>query len=231
MHDSSTKERATSLRRAGKSYSEILKEVRVAKSTLSEWLKDVGLSKSQKQLFTEKRRLGALRGAYRRREIRLNTQANIIGIAQKEIGRMSDYQLKIIGTCLYWAEGAKEKEYNAGSGVKFSNSDWKMVRVFQKFLYDVCGVSEQDIKYELYIHDTRRQDVEKIRIFWSNRLKLDRNRITHIYFKPGKVKTKRHNTGDDYVGLVRVCVKKSSTLVRRIVGWTEGIYKSYCGVV
>ncbi len=49
------KEKAIELRRKGFSYSEILKEILVAKSTLSIWLKEVGLSISQKQKITAKR--------------------------------------------------------------------------------------------------------------------------------------------------------------------------------
>lgn len=51
---SKLKEKAVALRKEGKVYSEILKEVPVAKSTLSLWLRDVGLAKAQKQRITQK---------------------------------------------------------------------------------------------------------------------------------------------------------------------------------
>ena len=45
------KQKAIALRKRGYSYSEILAEVPVAKSTLSLWLRSVGLAKKQKQLL------------------------------------------------------------------------------------------------------------------------------------------------------------------------------------
>ena len=42
-----SKEKAIKLRRRGYSYREIMREIPVAKSTLSEWLRSVGLSKHQ----------------------------------------------------------------------------------------------------------------------------------------------------------------------------------------
>jgi transposase len=56
------KEIAIELRRQGYSYSEILKRVPVAKSTLSLWLRSVGLAKQQKQRLTEKRLAALKRG-------------------------------------------------------------------------------------------------------------------------------------------------------------------------
>ncbi len=51
------KEKAILLRRQGMTYSEILKIIPVAKSTLSEWFKSVSLSVSQKHNITVKKRL------------------------------------------------------------------------------------------------------------------------------------------------------------------------------
>lgn len=49
------KEKAINLRKRGFSYSEILEQIPVAKSTLSSWLHSIGLSKKQKQRLTEKK--------------------------------------------------------------------------------------------------------------------------------------------------------------------------------
>ncbi|MFA6006197.1 MAG: hypothetical protein WC764_00475 [Candidatus Paceibacterota bacterium] len=231
MIDSTIHERAVALRRQGKSYSEIRKVIPVAKSTLTEWFVDVGLSKRQKQIFTEKRRAGQRRGAAARKAKRVRIQTEIIELARTEIGKLSDRDLLIIGTCLYWAEGSKEKEYSAGSGLKFSNSDWRMVKVFILFLKFILRLDNNEIKYELYLHNAKRDDLEKILNFWCNRLKLPVGSITHIYYKKGNPKTKRRNVGEEYVGVLRVCPKSSSHLVRRIAGWTEGICENQWGIV
>ena len=56
------KEKAINLRKEGKTYSEILSVVPVAKSTLSLWLHSTKLAKKQKQRITEKRLAGSLLG-------------------------------------------------------------------------------------------------------------------------------------------------------------------------
>ena len=87
------------------------------------------------------------------------------------------------------------------------------------------------MKYELYLHDTKRSELEKIVEFWPNRLELPIGKLTRVYYKKGNPKTKRKNTEEDYVGVIRVCPKSSSHLVRKIAGWTEGICEYHWGIV
>jgi hypothetical protein len=223
MHDSTIKEYAISLRRSGKSYSEILQEVKVAKSTLSDWLRSVGLSEPQKQRLTDKRLAAIMRGGARKKEMRISRQNSIIEKAKSETKKLSKRDLLLIGTALYWAEGTKERELRTGIPIQFNNSDWKMVKLFCNFLRIIQGVNDNEITYELYLHRTRAKDIEKIRNFWCNRLNISLDNLKRVYFKEGKIKTVRHNSGDDYVGLVRVKVKRSSSLLRQIAGWTKGI--------
>jgi transposase len=65
--DKSIREKVIILRKSGKTYSEIRKIFPIAKSTISGWLKGVGISKSQIQVFTEKKRLAGLRGGIAKR--------------------------------------------------------------------------------------------------------------------------------------------------------------------
>lgn len=230
MIDSTIKNRAIELRKQAKSYSEILKEIPVAKSTLSEWFVNVGLSKRQKQMLTERRKAAQARGWAARRSKRLRIQSEIINSAKKEIGSISNRELLLIGTSLYWAEGSKEKEYRPGSRLQFSNSDWMMVKAFMVFLIKILGVKIDDIDLDLYVHENRRDDVEKMRVFWSNRLALPLEKLSRVYFKKGNPKTIRYNSGATYVGLVRLTVKQSSALLRKVAGWTKGICENW-GIV
>lgn len=66
--------------------------------------------------------------------------------------------------------------------------------------------------------------------FWSKVVNTDKSKFKYIYFKKNKVNTKRKNIGNGYNGLLRVRVRKSSSLNRKIAGWIEGI-DAYCGVV
>ena len=117
------KEKAIALRKEGKTYNEILKEVRVAKSTLSPWLQDVGLAKKQKQRITQKRKEGQRKGARARKDQRIQRSEEIFEQAEKEVGIISSRELWLMGTMLYWAEGGKEKEWGPGRRIQFGNTD------------------------------------------------------------------------------------------------------------
>ncbi len=224
------KEKAIKLRKSGKTYSEIVKELSVAKSTLSGWLRDVGISKNQKQAFTEKKRLASLRGGLARRNKRIETFNKIIADAESDIKKITERELWLIGIALYWAEGEKEKEYKPGVGVKFSNSDPRMISLFLKWLIDVCKIPKEKIKFEIYVHKIYNKDYQRFRKFWSETTGFPLDRFDQVYFKKGNIKTNRKNKGNLYNGLLRVRVCGSSSLNRQINGWVRGINK-YWGIV
>ena len=213
------KERAINLRKQGFSYSEILKQIPVAKSTLSLWLRSVGLSKKQKQRLTEKKLTAMRRGAERKHEIKLETIRRIYSNSEKDIRNISDRELFLIGVALYWAEGAKEKSTYAG-GIKFINSDVAMIKIFIIWLRKFLNISHQELIYELYIH--KNADLNKATEFWINSVNIKKEEL-RIYFKNSDKPTKRKNIGDKYNGLLRVKVKKSIDLNRKIEGWIKAI--------
>src|SRR3989338_6632524 len=124
------KQKAIELRKKGKSYSEILKTIPVAKSTLCLWLKSVGLSKPQQQRLTEKRLQSAQRGGDSRRAQRITETKEILEKARREIGKITNRELLLIGAALYWAEGSKQKSHAVSTGILFTNSDPQMLILF-----------------------------------------------------------------------------------------------------
>ena len=225
------KKQALFLRKTGKTYSEILKEIPVAKSTLSSWLREVGLSKPQKQRITKKRLEAGLRGAQARRMQRVERTKQIQKEAQREIGRISDRELWLIGTALYWAEGSKEKEWGQNIGVSFINTDPYMIRVFFKFLTKVLKAPRSDIQCRIYIHENHTHRLSEVHAYWMRVTGLSAKHFLKTCFKKHKPKTKRQNAKRIYYGIVQIKLKKSSALNRKIAGWTLGIIKNYCRVV
>jgi len=134
------KQLAVMLRKQGKTYSEILEKVPVAKSTLSLWLRDVGLAKRQRRRLTEKMRKAGVRGGQRRHEQRIEETKEIFKQAKREVEKISERDLWLIGVMLYWAEGTKEKEHNTGVSIDFANSDARMIRIFLMWLEKIIGI-------------------------------------------------------------------------------------------
>lgn len=217
------KEKAINLRKQGLTYSEILRQVPVAKSTLSLWLRSVGLSKKQEQKLTKKKLVAARRGGARKREIRIAKTRGIFQEVAKDIKSLSERELFLIGVALYWAEGHKEKENRPGSGVQFSNSDFKMIRLFLNWLVFTCQISRERISFNLFIHRNSENRISKVLDFWVHETGFPITSFQKIYYKKHNPKTKRKNIGDLYYGVLRVRVSKSSDLVRRIAGWVEAI--------
>ncbi|MBI5079555.1 hypothetical protein HZB06_02740 [Candidatus Wolfebacteria bacterium] len=215
---------ATRLRKKGLSYSEILEKIPVAKSTLSLWLKSIGLSKKQKQRLTDKKLASALRGAARKKEIRIQNTQIIFQEAAKDIKNVSQRELFLIGVALYWAEGSKQKDHSISNRVRFSNSDPKMIKLFLLWLDKICGINFPNIRCDLYIHEEA--DIVNAKSFWEKEINMP---IRGIYYKKSKI-TKRKNIGDNYFGLVSINVKQSTNLNRKISGWIDGIC-NYWGIV
>lgn len=214
--------RAIQLRIQGKTYREILEEVPVAKSTLSAWLKSVELAAPQKQRVTKLRKAAALRGAQSRRNKRLSEIATLNESGKREIGALSSRELWLIGIALYWGEGSKQRETTISTGVQLTNSDPLMLRFFLLWLKKM-HISDNVLVFELYVHENRRSEVSNFKRWWAKQLGIEQHKFGAVYFKKDRILTNRKNVSDLYHGLVRIKVRASTSLNRRIAGWVRGI--------
>ncbi len=222
---------AIALRKQGMSLRDIVKIVPVAKSTLSLWLKQVQLSTPQKQRLTLKKRDAQARGALRRRTDRIASTNAIYMESEREVGEISKRELLLMGAMLYWAEGAKQKKHHIAAGVKFSNSDPSMIRLFVRWLQECCDIPLDRLRFDVYIHETATKGREDLFRHWSEKISVPIHFFRGVYLKKGNVKTKRKNIGADYFGLVSVKVYRSTNLNRRIDGWIRGVCRYYWGMV
>lgn len=138
---------------------------------------------------------------------------------------VSNRELFLIGVIMYWAEGAKEKEYYPGSQLQFSNMDPKMIQVFLVWLFKVCKINKNMIIFNIFLHESHKSRVEVVRVFWSKITGFPINSFSSIYWKRNKLKTNRKNTEEKYYGVLKIKVRTSSDLVRKIAGWSEGIFE------
>ncbi|MEI6660370.1 MAG: hypothetical protein WCK91_03030 [bacterium] len=220
------KEEAIRMRKSGKTYTDILKAIPVARSTLALWLKEAKLSIPETQRFTEAKRLASLRGGQAKKEKRIERQNQIFAEAKSRVKSLSDYEFFLIGVCLYWAEGTKEKEYNPGSQVAFSNMDPKMIILFLRWLDEACKISKSMIRFEITVHESHKERLPELRKHWSRVTGFPIGNFSNIYFKRSKIKkTNRKNTGEKYFGVLKIKVKESSDLVRKIASWSQAIFE------
>lgn len=216
------KKKAKKLRKQGLSYSQINDLVPVSKSTLSLWLRDIKLLKKQRFVLEERMVKARLKGAAIKKKMRQSIEEKIRVKAIKDVGVINRRNLFLIGIALYWSEGSKVPRGRVGQGVIFSNSDWRMVKVFLEWLKICLKIASKDIMYELYIHENYLSKQNLIINKWSKCLGVDENLLQTIYYK-------RHNVKKNYInpcyfGLMRVKVSQSTNLQRKIMGWVEGIF-------
>ncbi|MDP2864360.1 MAG: hypothetical protein Q8N73_01715 [bacterium] len=201
--------KAISLRKLGKSYSEIHKKVRVSKSTLSLWLRGIRLTPEQIGELKGRQKTG-YRGGEGNRRKRIERTRQVISGAKKEAKYLFKNPLFLPGLMLYWAEGDKSDDKER---VKFSNSDPAMIKFMMGWFRKICKVPEEKFRVALNIHTLHcRKDVEN---YWSKITQVPLNQFQKTYIKPTSLKHRRNKLYNGTCNIV-VCNKD---LFRKIKGW------------
>lgn len=202
---------AINLRRKGRSYSEILKKIKVSKSTLSNWMKDIKLTPEQNGRLTTKRELAGYKGAKANQKYTEKRRRLIIEQARNEVPQLIKNPLFLAGLMLYWAEGGKTEEK-----VKFSNSDSSMIKLMMRWFREICHIPEHKFRITLYLHTLHvRKDA---RNFWSNITGIPPSQFTKDMIK-STIYSQR--TNKLYEGTCRIAIH-SVDLFRKITGWQTG---------
>ena len=139
-----------------------------------------------------------------------------IAVAAAEIESLAGREVPIAGAIAYWCEGTKDKPYRRQERVVFINSDPALISFFLRFL-TAAGVSHSDLIFRVYIHETA--DVEAAERFWLGTTKAHPSQFRKPALKRHNPKTVRKGTGENYHGCLRVDVRRSSSLYRKIEGW------------
>lgn len=183
FHD---RQKALSLRKQGKSYSQIKKILRVSKSTLSYWLREYPLSKKRIGMLRDynEKRIEKFRETMRKkREKRLEKTYKI---QKKLILPLNKRNVFIAGLFLYWGEGTKCRK----DGLSLSNSDPAIIKFFIHWLDKNLKIPKNKIRVELHLYQD--MNIDKEIKFWSKTLKIIRSQFTHPYIKETSSKKINH---------------------------------------
>lgn len=128
---------------------------------------------------------------------------------------VDDERLRVAGTMLYLAEGAKRQGV-----VDFTNSDPRLIMVFLTFLRRICGVSEVRLRAALFAYAD--QDVQRLHRFWSECTGIPLSQFIKPYVRPLTPNVSRRKMS---VGLlhVRYCDRR---LLELILRWGEELCES-----
>lgn len=207
--------KAIELRKQGNTLHEIAQKIPVSKGSLSYWLRDIKLSAKQLKRIEYKNSMikdkfihfNELRSKEARRDKDI-----IISNAGAEIEKLSDYELKLIGIALYWAEGCKGL---ANSSVEFTNSDPAMIKLMMRWFRSACEVKEDRFRIRIQLHDDDK--IEKSLRYWSGITNIPLTQFTKPYTKisPGS----RQKTGNIIPNGICSIRIGDVRLLTRIKGW------------
>jgi len=213
--------KARQLREQGLAYNQIAAELGVSKSSVSLWVRD--LPRPEWLSYEECcRRVaeGVRRYWAAERPVREARREATLAAAAAEIGKLTQREILIAGAISYWCEGAKNKPYHRHDRVTFINSDPALITLFLRFL-DAAGVDRNMIIYRVYIHETA--DVAGAERFWLEVSGADPTLFRRPVLKRHHPQTVRKNVGADYRGCLRLDVRRSADLYRRIEGWMRAV--------
>ncbi|KDQ67754.1 hypothetical protein AB0K62_25135 [Streptomyces halstedii] len=211
--------KARELRRRGLTYDAIQVELGCSKSSISLWVRDLPKPERSRTAVEQARLAGRKRWDHEL-ALRDTERQRTKAVARKEIGAMSDRDLFLVGTALYWSEGTKDKPYDRRESVTFINSDPGMVEVYLAWLA-LLGFPREQLRYRLMIHETA--DAESAKSYWADLIGIDVSTFQKTTLKKHNPKTVRKNVGSGYRGCLVVRVPQGAELYRRIEGWWSGI--------
>lgn len=170
--------------KSGKTYTEIREKFLIPKSTLSVWFKNAGKKPDRaRQLEHLKRiRLIAVATIHRNKEKRV---ALATKIAEKELRQLplkNKSVQKALLAMLYWAEGGKSER---AGGLKFTNTDPILAKLYISLLRSVYSLDESRIRIRIHLHYYHRH--REAIAYWSKLLNVPGSQFGKIYVKKRSV--------------------------------------------
>ena len=218
MANTLARDKARMLRSDGASLNEIVSRLRVPKSTVRYWCRDILLTHSQQRRIFEKQRISGIEAAEKVRQRRIGLIKRFRKEGIKQIGKVSKRDLLLVGIALYWAEGYRKGDGEFG----FTNSDPKMIRLIIRWLKECCKVEADRIHARICINAVHGSRMKEVKGFWIDVTGLPEDQFSKPTFI--NVASKKHYwNSDQYFGTLRVKVRRSTDLRRRVMGWIEGL--------
>lgn len=221
MAKSKERKIARNLRNHGLSIKAIAKRVGVSSSSVSSWTRDILLTPEQYKKLDRQakdpfygRRLDYINKIKRKTNEKVE-KLKYTGI--KEVNKISQRELFLIGVALYWSEGFKKD-----SQVGFSNSDPYMIKFFLRWLKECFSYKHEDLAVRVTLNISHKHRLKEIEKYWSKITGISLSNFRNPFFQNVKWQ-KEYDTPNDYYGLLRIKVLKSKDFLRKIHGYIEGL--------
>ncbi len=221
MAKSKEKLEARQLRRTGKSIKEIAQFLQVSVGGASLWCRDIILT-SQQMENLRKRVTDPYYGKKadylkRKAEEFSNKIAELKNQGIKEVGQLTNRDIFMIGIALYWGEGFK-KDHQVG----LATSDVNIANFFIRWLKEIFNISNKELILRLTANNSYKNIVHIMENYWAKELNIPIEQFSKPFFQHSIWK-KEYENKNEYHGVIRIKVRKSVDLLRKIYGFIEGV--------
>lgn len=215
------KPEAIKLRKAGDSYKMIATKLGLSKSTLNGWLSRIPFTPNEELI--KRVGLAKLKSALHKHKIKTDSIKRANEEGKKDIGRLSDRDLFMLGIGLYLGEGGKAFE-----SIRLSNSDPEIIKLAIKWFYRNCGIKRKNIRLRIHLYPDN--NIKDALVFWSKetRIPLSQFGKTMIDIRKDKLKqnVKKLPHGTIHLSIVSNGVPAHGIyLHRRIMAWIDNSLK------
>lgn len=221
MSKSRQKIDARLLRQQGVSIKKIAKLLLVSISSVSVWCRDIVFSEEEKKKIFANGYIMGTRARFeaieRRKEAKKKEVTNIRTTAKKEVGALTHRELFLVGTALYWGEGFKKD-----SLVGLANTSPYIIKLYIRWLKQCFHIKQEDLIVRVTINYERVIETERIEKYWSQQLEIPRSQFSKCYYQKTKLK-KIYSDASGYKGVIRIKVRKSISLLRKIEGYIHAL--------
>lgn len=221
--DAKLKIKIFDLRKRGYGINEISRKLKLRKNTVSWWCRGTALTPQQLNKFKQRIRKFGRRKHQKAMALRIEKNQiktrEIEDVAAKEIGKLTKREKFLIGIALYWAEGFKHRMEKA---LGLANSDPVLVKFYVNWLAQNLKIRKEDLILRITTNISLEDRVSEYRKFWSKLLGIPETQFRKPFFQH-TLQKRVYPKDKKYYGVIRVYVRKSSLLFKKMRGWIKGL--------
>lgn len=221
MAKSEKKIQARKLRRDGQSIKSIARDLEVSPGSVSLWCRDIVMTREQLDILEKNSKdpyYGKrLQNSLKQQSIRIEKTDRLKMEGIEEVGKLSMRELLLVGIALYWAEG-----YKKDSQVGLGSSDPKMMQLYVKWLRECFNYSVEDLLFRVTVNESHEYRIKEIVQYWADLFGINISNFQKSFYQKAKWQ-KSYEHPEEYFGVLRIRVRKSSDFLRKIHGYIEGL--------
>lgn len=221
MAKSEKKIRARKLRRDGQSIKSIARDLEVSPGSVSLWCRDILMTREQLDILEKNSKdpyYGKrLQNSLKQQSVRIEKTDRLKAEGIEEVGKLTNRELLLVGIALYWAEG-----YKKDSQVGLGSSDPRMMQLYVKWLRECFNYSVEDLLFRVTVNESHVYRIKEIVQYWADLFGINISNFQKSFYQKAKWQ-KSYEHPEEYFGVLRIRVRKSSDFLRKIHGYIEGL--------